>query len=305
MKRILTIALFALIGSYSFGQQDAQFSQNMFNKLSVNPGFAGSNDAICATLLYRQQWLGFVPGNEGIPKTGLLSIDAPVKLLHGGLGLTVVNDQIGFNSSTGVRLAYAYRMNVGPGKLGIGLDAGIYSMNMDGIWVSQNPNDPNIPPASSDLKPDFDFGLYYNTTDLYVGLSSTHLAESDLTLSNANYGMARHYYLMGGYNYSLNPTWMLKPSVWIKSDLASTQYDVNLSVLYNNLVWLGASYRMKDAIVAMVGVNVGSFKIGYSYDVTTSNVKNYSGGSHEIMLGYCFTPNPTKPLPLNRNVRFL
>lgn len=306
MKKLLITTVSLLLAGLSFAQQDAQFSQNMFNRLPVNPGVAGSNDAICATLLYRQQWLGFISGGEGIPKTGLLTIDAPVKILHGGIGLTVINDQIGFNNATGARLAYAYSLNLGSGRLGIGLGAGILNMGVDGNnWVVQQQNDPNVPQSSSDLKPDFDFGLYYNTTDLYVGVSSTHLAGGNMNLSTATYTVARHYYLLGGYNYSLNQTWMLKPSFWIKSDLASTQYDVNMSVLYNNLVWGGVSYRVKDAIVALLGMNIGSFKVGYSYDITTSRIKNYSSGSHEIMLGYCFKPKVGKPLPLNRNVRFL
>lgn len=287
-------------------QQDAQFSQNMFNKLPVNPGYAGTSDAICGTLLYRQQWLGFIKGNEGIPKTALLSVDAPVKAIHGGLGLTVISDKIGFESGIAAKLAYSYHMDLGPGKLGIGLDAGILQKGIEGgKWVAVTPSDPSIPVTSSDLSPDFGLGLYYTTSDLYVGASTTHLAKGDLTLGAANFGVARHYYFLGGYNYTVNPIWTVKPSFWIKSDFASTQFDVNVTALYNNLFWFGPSYRLKDAIVAMVGVNVGNLKIGYSYDITTSKIKTYSSGTHEIMIGYCFKPNITKPLPLNRNVRFL
>jgi type IX secretion system PorP/SprF family membrane protein len=308
MKNSLTFC-FLLCGLSSMAQQDPQFSQNMFNRLPINAAVAGGNDAICATLLYRQQWLGFLPKNEGIPKTGLISLDAPIKMLHGGLGLTIISDKIGFESGVGLKLAYAYRMNVGSGKLALGVDAGILQKGISPTWVAVNMSDPNLPSATSAISPDFGFGAYYNNNNLYAGFSTTHLAEGAMKLGPATYGIARHYYIVGGYNYELNPTWTLKPSFWAKTDFASTQLDVNVTALYNNLIWGGVSYRMKDAIVPMVGMNIGNIKVGYSYDYTMSNLKHGEAGkmvmTHEIMLGYCFKPNPTKPLPLNRNVRFL
>ncbi|MBL7892120.1 MAG: PorP/SprF family type IX secretion system membrane protein, partial [Bacteroidia bacterium] len=130
MKKTLTTLALAVIAGASFAQQDAQFSQNMFNKLSINPGFAGTNKAICATALYRQQWVSF----PGAPKTGLISIDAFVNPVHGGLGLTVCSDQLGFDKTLIAKAAYSYHMVVGPGTLGIGLEAGMIQKQLSGTW---------------------------------------------------------------------------------------------------------------------------------------------------------------------------
>src|SRR5687768_5371437 len=111
MKKILTSLVLASSALLGFSQQDAQFSQNMFNRLAINPGYAGSNNAICTNLLGRQQWMSF----PGAPKTFLLSIDAPIKMIHGGAGLTIAQDQLGFEKTLIANLTYAYRMPLGPG----------------------------------------------------------------------------------------------------------------------------------------------------------------------------------------------
>jgi type IX secretion system PorP/SprF family membrane protein len=117
--------------------------------------------------------------------------------------------------------------------------------------------------------------------------------------------MARHYYVMAGYAYDAGTLLQIKPSILAKTDAASTQLDINLLADYNNQFWGGVSYRLQDAIVALVGVKFGSFRVGYSYDVTTSKIRGYSSGSHEIMLGYCFKPMDKKPTQKHHSVRFL
>jgi type IX secretion system PorP/SprF family membrane protein len=304
MNKIITSLAFLLCGTaFTYGQQDPQFSMNMYNKLSVNPGYAGSNDAICATLLARDQWVGF-PGN---PKTGLISGEMPLPVIHGGVGLTLTSDALGFDKVMNVKAAYAFRTDLGPGKIALGVAAGILQKSTNGDWVYNQPNDPTIPMSRvSGTVPDFDLGLYYHTTDLYFGFSSTHLSEASIDYGKIQTSLARHYFVMAGYNYKLNTDWTLKPSVFIKSDAASTQLDVNLTALYNNKFWGGVSYRVQDAIVAMVGMQVTpNIKFGYAYDITTSEIKNYSGGSHELMLGYCFKLKGPTVINKNHNVRFL
>jgi type IX secretion system PorP/SprF family membrane protein len=329
MKRTLTtFALTISTALAAFAQQDPQFSQNMFNKLATNPGYAGTNNAICATLLGRQQWMGFIDGNKGIPKTYLLSVDSKVDAVRGGLGLTVLSDQLGFEKNFMAKLAYSYHIQVGAGVLGIGPEIGMIQKSLGGAWVATDgwQGDPAIPTSASAITYDIGFGAFYTIPQkLYFGISSTHLTESDLSKSESranppapsplsvdyNYTIARHYYVTAGYRFDAGQSLALEPSVFVKSDAASTQLDVNLRAIYNNMFWGGVSYRLTDAIVAMVGIEKqgvgnpnGTLKVGYSYDVTTSSIKNHSSGSHELMLGYCFKLPEKKHVTIHENVRF-
>lgn len=320
----LTVA-FAALASVSFAQQDPQFTQFMHSKLIYNPGYAGTSDAICANVLYRQQWVNF----PGAPKTGLLSFDMPIGSLPMGIGLNVMSDQIGFEKTLFARLALSYKRQIGPGNLGIGIDGGILQKQFNGTWVTPDGNskyDGSIPTYQSyqtngtlatnsglnKLTYDLGFGLYYGIANkMYVGISSTHLTAQDLKADgDVRFKMARHYYIVGGYTFNLGEGGIhgINPNIKVKSDAASTQVDINLTYIYNNMFWVGASYRMQDAIAPMLGAKFlkdKSLKVGYSYDLTTSKIKGYSAGTHEIMLGYCF--NVKKPVKVSSysNTRFL
>ncbi|MEY4594898.1 MAG: hypothetical protein RIQ47_1308 [Bacteroidota bacterium] len=287
------------------GQQDPQFSQHMFGRLPVNPGYAGSSDAICASLLYRNQWTGF----GGEPKSTMFSFDMPVDALRGGIGLSVyASDQLGAQSNMNIRGAYAYRMDLGAGRLGIGVDAGYHQQSINGSkFVYNDLNDNNIPAGSvGDGVLDLGLGVYYNTDKLYVGLSSTHLIEGDIDYENVRSTLARHYWLMAGYSADLSPSMTLKPAMLVKSDGVSTQLDLNANLFINNRFWVGAGYRLQDAIVLMAGMEiVPNLRLGYSYDMTTSAIRTYSSGTHEIMLGYCFKPVKVVKRTFHRNVRML
>ncbi len=309
MKKYLLSAIGAAFSIFLFGQQDPQFSQNMHNRLFPNPGVAGSNNAICGTLLGRTQWTGF----PGQPKTYLLSVHAPIRLLHGGAGLSVSQDELGQQKTFGLKAAYAYRMTIGIGELGIGAALGMVNVALGNDWKATDgvAGDNSIPQNGAGKTGfDMDFGAYYKTPALFLGLSTTHITESQLKDQSFNYKVARHYYVMAGYNHNLKSIPLaIQPMVFVKSDAASTQVDANIVAIYNNLVWLGVSYRVQDAIVPMLGVQkdigTGTFKVGYSYDLTTSVLKKYSSGSHEIMLGYCFNmPDQNQP-GKHKTVRFL
>lgn len=319
IKSKLTSVLFALAATASVAQQDPQFSQNMFNKLATNPGYAGTSRAICATLLGRQQWMGFIEGNKGIPKSYLLSIDATMEKLHGGMGLTVFSDELGFDKSLSAKLAYSFHLPIGEGTLGIGPEVGIFQKSLGGDWkaTSDWTTDAAIPAKVSSMTYDIGLGAYYTTEQLFVGLSSTHIPESKLSgEKNYEFVLKRHYYITAGYSVPMGESFDLKPSIFAKSDAASTQVDLNIMGVYNKTFWGGLTYRgikpsEADAIVALIGFQKepvgknGTFKIGYSYDITLSNVKNHSSGSHEIMLGYCFKMTPPVKRQSHQNVRFL
>ena len=322
MKKIFTSVLALTIGAIAYGQQDAQFSQNMFNKVDINPGDAGINKAYCATLFYRDQWVNF-PGN---PKIFLFSGDAYLPNIGGGLGLTVYDDQLGFEKTLEVKLSYSYHLVLGPGILGVGPEIGFYQKAIDGNWLAPDGTttagntaagpitDPYIPSSGvSNATYDLGFGAYYETPQgLYVGISSSHIPAQTIKGSNKTYqyDIARHYYVMAGYTYNANATWDIKPDLYIESDASSTQFQADVRAEYNKLIWFGVGYRMNDAYIGFVGVNYllkkgASLKAGYSYDFTTSELHSYSSGSHEIMIGYCFKIKPKVKITSHENTRFL
>jgi len=145
---------------------------------------------------------------------------------------------------------------------------------------------------------------------LYVGLSASHLPEQQLKKANQfDFQNARHYFLIAGYTFDLSSSLQLMPSVKVKSDAKSTIFDVGANVLWNNMVWGGAAYRMTDAVAVMAGFMKGndkySWKIGVSYDITLSELKNYSSNTPEVMLGYCFKIAKKQKIQSHINPRFL
>ena len=316
MKKLLLSALVLFAGA-SYAQQDPQFTQNMFNKLAVNPGFAGTSNAYCGTLISRQQWMGF----EGNPQTNLSSLDAkirPFDRFNSGVGLTIMQDEIGPEKTFSAKLAYAYHKTIGNGLLSVGVEGGVYNKNINGDWVTggffgDGSEDPSIPNGeASDLSFDLGVGAYYVTTDYYVGISSTHLTAPSLsgkaTRSSFVYSLARHFYVMVDYKISFSSPFVFKPSIFIKSDVSSTQIDVNALLEWNETVWGGFTYRYEDAVAILAGVNVpmiDGLKVGVSYDFSTSILNEYNDGSLEFMLGYCYPiKNPLK-IQRYKSVRFL
>ena len=292
--------LFSIIASFafitlSFAQQDPTYSQHMFNQMAFNPGYAGSNDMVCFSLLTRQQWVGF----EGSPSTTMLTANMPFNVfgISSGAGLTLMSDQVGFENNLSVALSYAYRQDIGTGKLGIGINLGMFNKSLKPKW--DIPDSENHTPASGDpLIPENDesvvsfdlgFGLYYKTDDLYVGLSTTHLNEAKLKYASTDGTpyLKRQYYLIAGYDLPLgNPLFEVTPSIFFYSDGKSSQISINTIVLYNKKFWGGVSYRAGDAISGLIGIELFSgIRIGYAYDFTTSDIRNTSSGTHEFMVG--------------------
>ncbi len=168
-------------------------------------------------------------------------------------------------------------------------------------------NDVNIPTTNVSAGTfDVGFGAYFNTDKLFAGISASHLNQGKINFSEINTKMIRHYYLMAGYGIDLTSSLTLKPMIQLKSDAVSTQIDANANLMINNRFWIGGSYRIQDAIVLLAGLEIiPNLRLGYSYDLTTSDIKTYSSGTHEIMLGYCYKPNKIIKRQFHRNVRFL
>ncbi len=320
-------AFLALLGTPKlYGQEDPQYSHYMFNKMVYNPGAVGSANVLDATMLFRNQWLGF---SEGTPLTQNLAVHMPVRPLHGGLGLHVVNDLIGVERNTSVRLAYAYIHNFDFGNLAFGINGGISQSAMDGsrLRAPDGSYEPNTPQNHNDdlipdilvtgIRPDFDFGVYFTRNTLYAGVSMKHLIEPTVEYDVSNLGTVkikqiRHYYAMAGYMAQINSKVDLQPSVKFKTDATKNQIDLNAILLYNKNLWGGLGLRgvtadNRDAIIAMAGLNLTrDLRLGYSFDITLSRIRSFSAGTHEFMLNYqVMVAKPPKPSRIIHCPRFL
>ena len=305
MKKIiiLIIAVISLITVSA--QQDPQFTQNMFNKLANNPGFAGSRGVIATSILHRSQWMGFNDGGAAA-STQNFSVDAELPFLYGGVGLNVVNDNIAEFSNLGLQASYAYRTELGVGQIGMGMSVGMYQSGLNGSKLkSAQSNDPAIPTVEvkgSSL--DIGAGIYYNTQDVYVGLSSAHMTEPTVEWSDGqDFDLTRHYFLIAGYYHELSSLLSLNPSIYLKSDGATSQLDINTNLIYNNKLWGGVSYRLDEGLSLLAGMNVNEdFRFGLAYDVTMMNAMS---NSLEFMLGYNFKIKTNKAISKYKNPRFL
>lgn len=293
MKKIAVIIAIAL-SFVTKAQQDIQISQYMFNGLFLNPAYAGSHKYVSSSLLHRTQWVNF----SGAPKTMLFAVDGllPGKSENMGAGLILSNDRIGATEQTDIYANYAYQLKFKTGKLAFGLKAGVsnYILKSDKLiyWDS---NDEVFSGKKTAWLPKFGFGAYYFSEKWYAGLSIPTLLAYD-SKSNFSFDvnqatfLQRHYYLYGGYVFKLNDMFKLKPSSMIKYlPAAPVEVDINMNLLYKDMIWLGASYRTGDAVVLMIEYQTNTrFRVGYAYDITTTKIRKYSSGTHEIMIGYDF-----------------
>ncbi|MEE1020782.1 MAG: type IX secretion system membrane protein PorP/SprF, partial [Bacteroidales bacterium] len=314
--------------SFLSAQQEPQFSQYMFNRLSYNPGYAGSNGAMCLTGFYRNQWMGMgltdVYGEASEASSGEtmnFSFDMPVRFLHGGIGATIISDKIGFRDNIHAKIDYAFRIQFPIGNLAIGVEAQLFNSTLDKshlIGADQITQDDQVgtssDPVLGDLSEQSDFlfdlgaGIYYQIPGkLYIGLSTSKLLET--SSENLYWDNRRFYYILAGYEWALPayPSLRLLPSALLKTDFVSKsayQLDASLLMEWEHKIWGGMTYRVQDAIVLMGGVAFGDFKLGISYDIPTSRISTQSFGSLELFARFCFKiENPPKPPTIYRNTR--
>jgi len=291
----------------TYGQQDPQYTNNMFYKLGVNPGYAGAENAINGILLNRYQWAGF----DGAPKTLVFSVDAAINAFGspGGVGVNVISDEWGFFQNTWVNFNYSYKVTTALGTLGLGISPGIYNFNINPEWdvpqgdmYTQPESDPSVPnEESSQITFDVGFGAYLYTNKYYAGFSVTHLNQGEVKYDDVAVDfLTRHYYLTGGYNIKLSdPLFEVRPSFLLKSDLASWQMDLNANVVYNDKFWGGISYRVQDAVALLMGMELfNGMRIGYSFDLVTSTIKSNGFASNEFFVSYSLD------LERNRNQKY-
>jgi type IX secretion system PorP/SprF family membrane protein len=313
MRRfILLISVFlGMFVQYSLAQVDSHFSLFEYAQNVSNPGAAGSNEAMCVTSMHRQQWVGF----EGHPQTTVFTFDMPIPKMPIGVGLTVNEDGLGYQKDLNIGINGAYRAELDFGMLGVGVGLGIINRSIDADWITWESlnggtvyEDAAIPHMESKTSFDMSFGATLVNEKFWVGLSATHLLQPtinfDIELPSK---VKRHYYLTGGYVYSLpNPSFDLLPAVIVQSDGSTMEAAINAKILYEKKFWGGLSYRYNDAIVPMVGVHlVNGISFAYSYDIVISQMAGNTGGTHELMVRYCFSVDGGKTPGRYRSVRRL
>lgn len=307
MIRLLIIIPLTFIFGVVLSQTDPPFSQYMFNNMSINPGYAGSKDAICLTNLDRSEMSGF----PGAKTTAVFTVNAPVKPfnLNSGIGVTAINDNIGFQSNKGFEFSYSYILNVknGEGKLGLGISIGLLDATFEGQYHWTGNNSEPVPGSTKESAMTYDIGLglYYHTDNSYLGVSSTHITQSSYHFSTDQpFQITRNYFLTTGYNFALNdPAFEAQPSMIIRYGGGSSAIDLSTLVVWNKKIWGGLSYRLGSAIVGIVGLQMSNgIRIGYSYDFSVNSL-NLSPS--ELMLSYNFSLVKEKILHKYRSVRFL
>ncbi len=271
-------------------QQLPLYSQYMMNAFLLNPAIAGSVDYFPVRLTARQQWVGI----NDAPSTQAISAHYLFEYQKLGVGGYVFNDKFGPMSRIGVQACGAYHLPLTgiDSKLGIGLAFKAFQFKFDESKLKAiDDADPSLSyTAITKFVPDADFGLYLYNDKYFVGFSATQLIQFKIDLGDSNLvdknSIIRHYYAMGGYKFTINDDFDVEPSLLVKGTMQTPwQIDFNVKGYYKRSYWLGISYRSSKDIVAMLGVKVKKYYLGYAFDYTMSNIKRYSSGSHEILLG--------------------
>ena len=296
LVKSITVLVFSTIffSTDLSAQQDAMYSMYMFNGLAVNPAYAGSRERVSFTALYRNQWTGL----EGAPNTAVVVGHAPLANDNVGLGLSVVSDNISIFNRMSITANYAYRIKTRRGKLSLGASATFN--NYRARWNELTLNDTDDRALTTNpnnvMTPNFGLGVYYYSEKFYAGISVPQLLNSSLT---DNFKLAkdevsakeyRHYFATMGTIFKLSDNIKFKPSVLFKYvKNAPFQADINAAILMKEALWFGASYRTGDAVSVMVEYMFSKkLRVGYGYDITLSELNNYSSGTHEIMVGFEF-----------------
>lgn len=286
-KLIFTLTVFLTVLSAANSQQLPQYSQYMMNGFLLNPAMAGSVDYSPIRITARQQWTGI----KDAPATYAVSGHTPIGM-NMGVGGYIFTDMFGPVSRTGIQGSYAYHIKINSEtNLGFGLSfsAFQYVLDENNLHIIDQGDYVINGGTETVFIPDANFGSYLYSEKYFVGLAAQQLIQFKINLGdndNNTNQMVRHYFITGGYKFSLGEEFDLQPSVLIKgTEKSPFQIDVNLKAFYKRNYWLGVSYRSQDAIIALLGIKIDKYYIGYAFDYTLSNIINYTSGSHEIMIG--------------------
>ncbi len=304
MKKYLAIALILITTFQVLAQQDPQYTQYMYNTISVNPAYAGTRGALSIAGLYRTQWVGL----DGAPETGTFNIHSPVKDGRVGVGFSLINDRIGEGTveDTYFDVVVSYTIPTSEtGKLSFGIKGGGHLLNVDFTRLSQYTQELNSS-ANIDNKfsPNIGLGVYYHTNKWYLGLSAPNILETEFydnqvqtASGNATFLATKrmNFYLIGGYVFDLDQDWKLKPTFLAKAvDGAPLQVDVSANFLFREKLTLGAAYRWDAAFSALAGFQItDQLMLGLAYDreVTELGRTEFNNGSYEVFLRFELVKN--------------
>ena len=318
IRNYIYTLLLVVFASSMNAQQDPQFTQWYMDHVMSNIAAAGQSNLTNINGFYRNQWNGL----DRSPVTSLLNVDGKVGFIPGAFGVQFYQDELGHESNMMMKLGYAYSLSPFSNgtTISLGMSVSYFSKSFGTEWiaideVSLDNAIPQDDQASSAI--DLDFGVYISKPkSFYAGISMTHIAETEL--SEMSITPRRHLYAMGGYNYPIDgEALVLRTNILAKTDLNATAIDMNVNVLYDEMIWAGVSWRPGDAIAPIIGFQYlmidkdatnykeQLFRIGYSFDATTSELQSFSSGSHEIFLSYSFKFESTPILNRYANPRVL
>jgi type IX secretion system PorP/SprF family membrane protein len=266
------------------------FTQFNMNDYILNPALGGVHDYYQVKTTYRQQWVGF----DGSPTSYMISTYGPHATMDMGYGGYLFSDQVGPIQNLGIYGSYAYNFQImNDIRLSLGLFVGAVQLKFEPLDLKEN-GDPLNEPKST-FHPDASFGAYVYTPQWDVGFSANQLFFSRIddaadTTDNVVSRLTSHFYLTGRYRYNINRDIDLEGAAWLKYVTRVTpQFDINVRGIYQKMFWGGIGYRTGDAVSIMLGYNQGLVMIGYSYDIITSNIRTYSSGTHEVVIGVRFS----------------
>lgn len=273
-------------------QQDPLYSQYMWNRMVINPAYVGSREQVSAVFLAREQWRGF----DGGPSTQSFGIHTPTVDMRHGLGLSFVHDRVGFTNNTLISAAYAYRIPMGEGHLALGLNAGINAywarLSQIDVW---DPGDVSFNSGGDFTRGMFQAGpgIYYSNMSFYLGVSMPNVLPNrlyDLFYEQLFAQKNRHIFVIGGLGLNLGNSIQFLPSFTIRQSVgAPLTVDLTGSFLLKSKLWLGASWRMQNAAAFMLQYFITpGLRLGYAYDYSLTALRDYTDGTHELMLGIDF-----------------
>ncbi len=271
-----------------FAQQDAQYTQYMYNTININPAYAGSRGVMSVFGLHRTQWVGL----DGAPTTNTFSLNTPINNSNLGVGFSLVNDRIGPTSDNTISadISYTVTMNeVYKLSFGVKASGNIFNLDTDKLDPAQA-NDPNLQNFNNEFSPNFGAGVYLHSDKLYLGLSVPNFLQDSKYNDNevAVFQERMNFYFIGGYVFDVSPSIKFKPAFLTKMVTGSPlQVDASANFLFFDKFMLGGAYRWDAAVSALAGFQVtdGLF-IGYSYDMETTQLRRYNSGSHEVFLRF-------------------
>jgi type IX secretion system PorP/SprF family membrane protein len=299
VRKSIKIMLLSLLSATGVQAQfEPQFTQYMFNEMFINPAYAGSREHLAMTALYRNQWVGM----DGAPKTQTFSAHTPLRNEKIGVGLNILHEEIGVTQDFSVFGSYAYRIPMQKGFFSMAVSGGIIHHQEQLLEVkTQDQGDYSFLGTPKLTVPNVGFGTYFSNRNFYVGLSIPRMLQNkvDAVTGKAENKMNLpywHYYLMGGYVFTLNESIKLKPTFMTKIvSGAPVTADIGAHVLLSEVLWLGGSYRTSDSWAAVMSIQLNKqMRLGYSYDYTLTDLNRYNNGTHEITLGFDFSFDKNK-----------